>query len=423
MPDPDDLATEYLPRLKNDLEEVVLDFWYPRAIDETHGGFLTSYEVDGSFAGNDRKMIVTQARMVWFSSRLAREGYGEMFIDAARQGYEFLTEALRDETAGGYHWAVERDGTVIKPNKHMYGQSFVLYALSEYYRASGDETARDRAVELFETLEREAYDEKHGGYVEYFRPDWTPITSGGTYLDNIEPDWSPKEDVDAKLDPTTKLMNTHLHLMEAFTTFYLATDHDIGGERLAELLTINTNTVVRKQLGACTDKYAPDWQPRLENENHRIVSYGHDIENVWLTMDAAAALDIPLSYYRDLYETLWDYTLEYGYDGTRGGVYFYGPFEETATSRIKAWWVQAEAIVSALRTFELTGDDVYADVFADTYEFIHKYHVDRDAGGWHSGITEKLDPVGRKGAIYKSAYHNGRALIECINALERLRDG
>jgi mannobiose 2-epimerase len=423
MSSPHDLAAEYLPRLEADLRETVLEFWYPRAVDETHGGFLTSYDVDGEFAGNDRKMIVTQARMVWFSARLAREGYGEEFKEAARQGYEFLIEELRDEEEGGYYWEVERDGTVTKPNKHMYGQSFVLYALSEYYRATGDEDAHEYAVELFETFEREAYDQQWGGYVEYFEPDWTPITSGGTYLDNIEPDWSPKEDVDAELDPTTKLMNTHLHLMEAFTTFYEATGHDRGGKRLSELLTINTNTVVRKRLGACTDKYTPDWQPRLDDENFRVVSYGHDIENVWLTMDAAAALGVPLSYYRDLYETLWDYTLEYGYDEAHGGLYFYGPFEEPATSRIKAWWVQAETITSALRMYELTGEEAYAEAFADTYEFIDEYHMDREAGEWHSGITDDLDPVGRKGAIYKGAYHNGRALLECIDTLERLRNG
>jgi len=412
----------YLSRLRENLQKTVLDFWYPRGVDEVHGGFLTSYDADGDFAGNDRKMIVTQARMLWFSARLAREGYGDRYHEAAKQGFEFLTDEMRDEESGGYYWEVERDGTVTKPNKHMYGQSFVLYALSEYYRATNDETARQYASDLFSVFEREAYDTEHGGYVEYFESDWTPITSGGTYLDNIEPDWSPKEDVDAKLDPSTKLMNTHLHLMEAVTTFYRATGDEGARKRLDELLTINTNTVVRKQLGACTDKYTADWQPRIEQEDHRIVSYGHDVENVWLTMEAATALDKQLTYYRDLYDTLWEYTLEYGYDEAEGGLYFYGPFDRQATSRIKAWWVQAEAMTSALRMFEFTGDQTYARIFEEIYEFIETHHVDEAVGEWHSGVTTDLEPVGRKGAMYKGAYHNGRALLECINTLERMRD-
>jgi mannobiose 2-epimerase len=418
MPDGLDVSVS---ELTDALHETVVDFWYPRSVDDEHGGYLMSYDADGEFAGDDTKMIVTQSRMVWFFARLARGGYGDgEFREAAGTGFRFLIDELRDEDDGGYYWEVERDGTPTKPNKHMYGQSFVLYALSEYYRATGDEEARRRAVDLFELFESAAYDTDNGGYVEYFEPDWTPITSGGTYLDNIEPDWSTKKNVDSEIDPTTKLMNTHLHLMEAFTTFVAATGHDGGRRRLNELLTVNTNTVVRKDLGACTDKYAPDWQPLLDDEAYRVVSYGHDIENVWLTMEAAAELDVPLTYYRELYETLWDYSLEYGYDDEEGGFYFFGPFDEPATNRVKAWWVQAEALTSAIRMYELTGRDRYREVFEETWAFLDEHGIDWEVGEWHSGVTDDLEPVGRKGAAYKGAYHNGRALLECIEALERL---
>ncbi|WP_459191020.1 AGE family epimerase/isomerase [Halosimplex sp. J119] len=419
--DSDSLAEAYLPQLRRTLRETVIEFWYPRSIDEEHGGYITSYDETGEFAGNDGKMLVIQARMVWFFSRLHREGYGDgEFREAAEQGVDFLLGELRDHEHGGFYWEAERDGTVTKPNKHMYGQAFALYGLSEYYRSTGDETAREHAIKLFELFESEAHDEANGGYVEYFEPDWTPVTTGGTYLDNIEPDWSPKEDVDAELDAGTKLTNTHLHLLEAFTTFYRATGHEKARERLNELLTINTNTIVRKDLGACTDKYAPDWRPLLDDESYRIVSYGHDIEGVWLTMEAADALEMPLTYYRDLYETLWGYSLTYGYDDDRGGFYFYGPFEEPATSRVKAWWVQAEALVSALRMYELTDEPAYREVFEETYAFLDEHQIDREYGEWHSGVTDDGETVGRKGAVYKGAYHSGRALLECINALERL---
>ena len=93
-----------------------------------------------------------------------------------------------DEENGGFVWETKRDGTVTKPNKHLYGQSFGLYALSEYYRATGDETAATYAHDLVEVLDRNAKDETHGGYAEYFTPEWDPITEGRTYLENIEPD-------------------------------------------------------------------------------------------------------------------------------------------------------------------------------------------------------------------------------------------
>lgn len=268
-------------------------------------------------------------------------------------------------------------------------------------------------------MDEHAKDGEHGGYIEYFTPDWEPITEGQTYLENIEPDWSPKESGDSVLDPTLKLMNTHLHLMEAFTTYYEAFDTSRGRERLHELLTILTNTVYRKNRGFCTDKYDPDWSQKLDEE-FRVVSYGHDLETVWLAMEAADTLGHSQDLYREFFKTLWDYSLEYGYDEERGGFYFYGGFDEPASFRVKAWWVQAECMTSALRTYECTGDDRYLDVFADTWEFLDDHQIDREHGEWHSGINDDLEPVGRKGAVYKAAYHNGRALLECIAALERL---
>ncbi|WP_226483323.1 AGE family epimerase/isomerase [Natrinema amylolyticum] len=420
MPDAATLTDEYLSSLERTLTDNVLDFWFPRSIDDEHGGFITSYDEYGEFAGNDDKQVVTQARMVWLTARLARDGYGDEYREIADHGFAFLIDEMWDETHGGFVWEVRRDGTTTKPNKHLYGQSFGLYALSEYYRATGDGEAADYAHELVDLMDEYAKDDEHGGYVEYFTPDWEPITEGQTYLENIEPDWSPKESGDSVLDPTLKLMNTHLHLMEAFTTYYEAFGTDRGRERLHKLLDILTNTVYRKKRGFCTDKYDPDWSPKLDDEAFQVVSYGHDLETVWLAMEAADALGHSRDLYREYFETLWDYSLEYGYDEEHGGFYFYGGFDEPASFRVKAWWVQAECMTSALRTYECTGDDRYLDVFADTWDFLDEHQIDREHGEWHSGVDDDLEPVGRKGAVYKAAYHNGRALLECIAALKRL---
>ena len=422
MPDSvDSLRERYGRRLESALDDV-LDFWFPRCVDD-HGGFLTSYDREGGFAGNGHKQVVTQARMVWLTARLARTDYDgrrEELLDIADHGLDFLLDAMWDDEHGGFYWETERDGTVSKPNKHLYGQSFGLYALAEYHRATGDDTAAEYAHDLVELLDREAKDDEHGGYVEYFTPEWKPITEGQTYLENIEPDWSPKESGDTALDPRLKLMNTHLHLMEAFTTYHRAFGTRTGRERLHELLDVLTNTVYRKGRGFCTDKYDPDWTPKLDGEEFEVVSYGHDLENVWLSMEAADALGLSTDLFRELYETLWDYSLEYGYDHERGGFYFYGGFDEPASFRVKAWWVQAECMTSALRTYERTGEERYLDVFAETFDFLDEYGIDHEHGEWYSGVTDDLEPVGRKGAVYKAAYHNGRALIECIEALDRL---
>lgn len=416
-----ELAAAYVPELRRTLEENVLGFWLPRCLDDEHGGYLLSFDRGGEFAGNDDKMIVTQSRMVWLFARLSRtDAVDGEYREEAELGFDFLREAMWDDEHGGFYWEVTREGDVTKPRKHLYGQSFALYALSEYYRAFGDDAAHELAVDLFEVVEDEAKDREHGGYREYFEPDWTQVTEGTTYLENIEPDWSPKESGESVLDPTLKLMNTHLHLMEAFTTYYRATGDETARHRLHELLDVCTNTVVRKDLTACTDKYEPDWTPKLDDEDFRVVSYGHDLENVWLTMEAADALDVSTRLFVDLYEALFEFSLEHGYDDDRGGFYFFGPLDGDATNRVKAWWVQAECMTSALRMYEETGDDRYREVFEETWQFVDDHHVDEAVGEWHSGVTDDLEPVGRKGAMYKGAYHNGRALVECIETLESL---
>jgi mannose/cellobiose epimerase-like protein (N-acyl-D-glucosamine 2-epimerase family) len=48
------------------------------------------------------------------------------------------------------------------------------------------------------------------------------------------------------------------------------------------------------------------------------------------------------------------------------------------------------------------------------------WDVDREVGEWHSGVTEDLEAVGPKGAAYKGAYHDGRALLKCIDELEAM---
>ena len=120
-------------------------------------------------------------------------------------------------------------------------------------------------------------------------------------------------------------MNTHLHLLEAMTTFYRASKLPLARERLLELIAIQSNAVVRKGLGACTDKYKRNWEPVLTG-NYARVSYGHDLENIWLLNDACDAAGISNYPLLDLYRALFDYALKYGYDEDQGGFFYYCAF-------------------------------------------------------------------------------------------------
>jgi mannobiose 2-epimerase len=396
-----DLAP-YVPRLERALRENLVPFWMSRAIDKEMGGYHINFNAGGEPNGRTSKGIVTQARTVWLFARLAREHHlspgpsKAELLAAADHGYRFLVEKMHDPVHRGYFWEVDRAGKPLRADKHLYGQSFALYALSEFALASGRKDVLRQATELFHMLEAKAHDKEFGGYIETFSADWKPLDRPGPMG-----------------DPAFKLMNTHLHLMEAMTTFYEASKLPLARERLIELITIESNTVVRKSVGACTDKYSRDWMPRLDGAFAR-VSYGHDIENVWLLMEASRAAGISGGPLRDLYRTLFDYSLRYGYDEVGGGFYDSGEFHKPADRRDKIWWVQAEAIVSALKMYRLTGEEKYAKVFTGTWELIESKMIDWKAGEWHSTVTISGEQRGDKAQIWKAGYHNGRALIECL---------
>ena len=98
-----------------------------------------------------------------------------------------------------------------------------------------------------------------------------------------------------------------------------------------------------------------------------------------------------------------------------------GAFNKPADQRSKTWWVEAEAIVSALYMYRLTGDAKYLAVFEKTYDFIDKYQTDWENGEWHATITPEGKALGDKAQIWKAGYHNGRAMIECLEILKAMK--
>ncbi|RJP25141.1 MAG: N-acylglucosamine 2-epimerase [Candidatus Omnitrophota bacterium] len=395
------------PALERILLENIIPFWHPQVIDADFGGYRLNHDKDGKWKGRGNKGIVTQARTVWFYSRLINSDYAKPeYLDAARYGFNFLSEKMWDKQYGGFYWEVDSAGAVMtKPDKHLYGQAFALYALSEFAKASGDRSVEEFSRKLYDFLEFYAHDSLNGGYHESFRRDWftLPITINN-YM---------------SVPPNLKLMNTHLHLMEALTTHYLVTKAQTVRERLIELIFIESNSVVRKNLGACTDKYNPNWIP-LRGPSYDRVSYGHDVENVWLLIDACKAVGISNGPFMDLYHTLFGYSLQFGFDQKNGGFYDSGAFRTVADRRDKVWWVQAEGLVAALKMYQLTGESVYANCYLQTLDWLVKKQVDWENGDWHSTVSEDGTPSGDKAGLWKSPYHNGRAVLECLEIIKTL---
>ena len=88
----------------------------------------------------------TQCRLIWWFSTLYRR-MPEMAKakELAKQGVDFLLKNFWDEKYGGFYWKVKRDGSELDQAKIVYGESFCIYALSEYYLATGDKRGLEYA--------------------------------------------------------------------------------------------------------------------------------------------------------------------------------------------------------------------------------------------------------------------------------------
>lgn len=389
------------------LKTSLVDFYLPHCLDKENGGYFEVLDKEGKFANNGEKFLTLQARQLWFFSTLAIENVElERSLAAAKHGFEFIASKFHDAENGGYYSKVTEKGEPKDTRKHAYLNAFTIYAFSAYYNASRDERALTMAKELFAALEEHAYDKEFGGYREFFNADWSEVTEGSGYVGALG----------------HKTYNTHLHLMEAFAELYRRWPDARVLQRLNELININVNTVLYPKANANVDAFERDWKVVSTERNLR-ASYGHDVECIWLVMDAAQATGAPTAPYRTWATKLAEYSYEYGYDREHGGFFEGGPLNGAADNKRKTWWVQNEATVGMLEMFAQTGEQKYYDAFAKTLDFCANHQVAKE-GGWWATRNADGSPANDKTRTspWQGAYHAGRAMIECAKRLDTLAD-
>ena len=101
------------------------------------GVLLLLFMLGLEYTGEELKTLICQTRMIFASSHAHRNNVGDGgFLPIAKQGVDFLIKHFWDDEHTGWFWTTERDGTPANRSKLCYGQSFAIYALSEYSMAS-----------------------------------------------------------------------------------------------------------------------------------------------------------------------------------------------------------------------------------------------------------------------------------------------
>ncbi len=389
--------------LKTQLVRQILPYWYDTAVDRQYGGYVLSDNGTRQSAPATEKQLVTQARMIWGFSHAHLKHLGDGtrdYLKAAEQGYRFLLDHFYDGKYGGYSWSTDLAGKPLDQRKIVYGESFVIYGLVEYYRASGDKGALDKAMELFQVLQRRAHDSKYGGWVEHFQRDWTPI------LD-------PKAQVMVEV-AGCKSANTHLHLMEAFTELYDASRNPAAKKSLAESLKINMTWFYPPDPAKSAFHRQPDWKP-VTAASSAGLSYGHNVEFAWLMVRAQKVLNRKPSWAH--FDAHLEHALKYGYDHARGGLYSRGFDNRPATDTDKVWWVEAEMMAALTDGLLHRRNDQYGQALDQLLEFILKYQANPADGIWLDTVTAEGKPkVSAKAHNWKANYHDVRAMVKYIEA-------
>lgn len=381
----------------------ILPFSMRIVVDRDHGGFYGYVANDRAVRKEAPKALAQHTRMLWTFAHAYRIVGDPEYRLIALQARKALMDWFWDAEHGGLFWIVDYQGRPLQTDKFTYGQAFGIYALAEDHLASGDAQSLDRAVNLYQLLEEHYRDTEYGGYFEACHRDWTA---------------APGLRVDETTLPVVKSMNSHLHVLEAYTNLLRVWNDNSLRASLHALLRIMLRHVIRPNTHHLYLYLDREWRTLSDR-----ISYGHDIEGSWLLVEAAEVLGDPelLTQVREAALQMAYATLHQGVDAD-GGLFSEGN-PSGAIDRTKVWWPQAEAVVGFLNAYQLNGDVRFLDASLASWRFIREHIIDRNHGEWFWGVDETGRPLDReKAGPWKAAYHNSRACLEVMARAQRLLD-
>ncbi len=380
--------------------DAILYYWATHMPDSVNGGFLGRIDCNEKPQPGAPKGAVLNSRILWAFAAAARLTGNTLWKEQAARAYDYITRYFIDAERGGVYWTVDYTGKPLDTKKQVYALAFAVYGLSEWYRTSGTGEARSRAISIYHDIVRHSYDPLHGGYTEAFTRDWGVIDD----LRLSEKDANEK-----------KTMNTHLHILEAFTNLYRTWPDGDLRSHIAALLQNFTDHIINPQTHHLKLFFDEQWRSKSQ-----VISYGHDIEAAWLLLEAAEVIDDheQVRLFRQIAVQMANAVME-GIDSDGGLWHEYDPARQYLVKE-KHSWPQAEAMTGFFNVWQLTHDDKYLNASLAGWRFVRNHIHDTQHGEWYWGIDEKGKPVQEdKAGLWKCPYHNSRACMEIISRITR----
>ncbi len=379
------------------LEQNILPFWLDNMIDHENGGFYGRITGEGILEPEANKGGILNGRILWTFSAAYRVLHHPDYLKAAKRAKDYVLSKFFDEEFGGTYWEVDFKGNPVDTKKQFYELGFMLYGLSEFYRATGDEEALEYSIRLFDTIERYAFDSLHNGYIEACTRDWNAIED--MRLSDKDQNYP-------------KSQNTHLHIIEPYTNLYRVWKDKRLEKALRNLIDIFINHILNPETHHLDLFFEKDWT----RGGGTLESYGHDIECSWLLHEAALVLgDKDVLAKVEPVVKMVAKASEKGIQPDHSMVHE-ANLDTGYVDADRHWWVQAEAVVGFLNIYQHFSDEKSLEIALDVWTYIKEHLIDYENGEWYwscdaNGIINRIDD---KAGFWKCPYHNSRMCLEII---------
>jgi mannobiose 2-epimerase len=378
---------------ENDLLKNILPYWIKYVPDDQNGGFYGRITNDQVIDLKADKGSILNARILYTFSAAYRIYGKKLYKAMADRAFDYIVRNFVDPVYGGIYWSLDYKGLPADTKKQFYAVAFAVYAVAEYFKIKSEQKVLQVALDLYSVIEEKAFDAENNGYIEALSGDWKPMADMR---------------LSAKDMNVAKSMNTHLHIIEAYTNLYrIHKDKDLRS-RLLNLYDLFRYRIVNPETSHMILFFDREWKRMSDT-----VSFGHDIEASWLLYEAA---DVSGDHERikdaeRLAVKMAEAVCE-GLDDEGGLRYEYEPGHGFITDR--EWWPQAEAVVGFLNAFQLSGKEKFLENALKCCAIIKNYLIDPNNGEWFFRVDEKGKPIWKEDKVgfWKCPYHNSRMAFE-----------
>lgn len=365
----------------------IIPYWLEHARDEKYGGFyMTLSRRWEPSAPWDKYPAMIGRQVFGFSAAYLLSGE-DKYLDAARQGVDYLLEHAWDTQYGGWFNVLTETGAPQDTSKSVDLQLYTDVGLTLYYFVTRDERVLQRVTESVGIRRTRAHDQEFGGYVQ-----------------TLNRDLSVKDDAKGK--------HAHFGYTSSLLLNLSLATRDPEVLRFAEeLMQISMERMSDGEEG---------WLRGFPTRFDRRWSFTPALVDGREVISTGAQLTAALAFLR-LYEltgkalyrqrglALGERIARYAWDAQRGGwadmIERAAPYQPRGAPEV-SWWVQCYGGFLQLHLYHIIGEKRYLERFEKMAAFWNDHFVDRTFGGVFHTVSPDGHPIDdRKALVWKTSYH------------------